>query len=116
MKKTDVNFVVDFSALIGFLMLVSTGLLMYLVLPPRSGRSMVWGLTRHEWGDIHFWVSVIFLALIVVHTLLHWSWIKCMVKTRLLEKMGTTGKVLLVLFIILLLIMTVAPLFSPVVS
>lgn len=116
MKKTDVNFVVDFSALVGFLMLVSTGLLMYLVLPPRSGRNMVWGLTRHEWGDIHFWVSMIFLGLIVVHTLLHWNWIKCMMKTRLLDKMGTTSKAMLVLFIILLLLMTLAPLLSPVVS
>jgi len=116
MKKADVNIVVDFSALVGFLMLVSTGLLMYLVLPPRSGRSMVWGLTRHQWGDIHFWVSMIFLGLIAVHTLLHWNWIKGMVKTRIIDKMGTKGKILLTLIIVLLLIMTLAPLMSPVVS
>jgi hypothetical protein len=116
MKKTDVNFVVDFSALVGFLMLVLTGLLMYLVLPPRSGRSMVWGLTRHQWGDIHFWVSVMFSGLIVVHTILHWNWITCMVKTRILEKMGAKGKILLTVIIVLLLIMTLAPLLSPVVT
>ena len=116
MKKNDLNFVVDFSALVGFLMLVSTGLLMYVVLPPRSGRRVVWGLTRHQWGDIHFWVSVIISALIVIHTLPHWNWITCMVKNRLLDKMGTAGKVMLVLIILLLLIMTLAPLFSPVVG
>ncbi len=116
MKKANVNFVVDFSALVGFLMLVSTGLLMYTVLPPRSGRSMVWGLTRHQWGDIHFWVSMIFLGLVAVHTLLHWNWITSMVKTRILDKMGASGKVVLVLFIILLMLMILAPLFSPVVG
>ncbi len=116
MKKADLNFLVDFGAFLGFLTLISTGLVMYFVLPARSGRNMVWGLTRHEWGDIHFWISIIFLLLIVIHTILHWNWISCMVKKRILDKLGTIGKIMLVLFIVLLLILTLAPLFSPVVS
>jgi hypothetical protein len=116
MKKGDVNFIVDFGAFLGFLALVSTGFMMYFVLPPKSGKNMVWGLTRHDWGDIHFWVSVVFFFLITIHTILHWKWITNMVKTRILDKMGTTGKIMLVLFILLLLFMTLAPLFSPVVG
>jgi len=110
------NFMVDFSALVGFLVMISTGFVMYLVLPHGSGKSMVWGITRHQWGDIHFWVSLVFLGLIAVHTVLHWSWIKGMVRTRIVDKMGTKGKILITLIIVFLLVMTLAPLVSPVVT
>src|SRR5690606_63045 len=114
MKKPDLNFVIDTGALVSFLALASTGILMYLVLPAGSGRDMVWGLTRHEWGDIHFWVSMTFLALIGVHFILHWNWITCMVRTRILDKMGTTSKLMAVFLLLLLTLLIVAPLFSPV--
>ena len=38
-------------------------------------------MTRHEWGDIHFYLSVLFIALIMVHIILHWNWIKCYFKS-----------------------------------
>ncbi|HAC15815.1 MAG TPA: hypothetical protein DCE78_07705 [Bacteroidetes bacterium] len=114
MKKPDLNFVIDAGSLVSFLVLASTGILMYLVLPAGSGRDMVWGLTRHEWGDIHFWISMTFFALMGVHLILHWNWITCMVKTRISDKMGTTAKVMAVIMILLLTILIVAPLFSPV--
>ncbi len=34
------------------------------------------GLDRHQWGDIHFIISLIFLLLLVVHISLHWIMIK----------------------------------------
>ena len=34
------------------------------------------GLNRHEWGDLHFWVSVAFVTGIAVHLMLHVGWIK----------------------------------------
>ena len=116
MKKPDLNFVIDAGSLLGFLVLLSTGILMFLILPAGSKGDMVWGLTRHEWGDIHFWVSMVFLALMGVHLFLHWNWITCMVKTRIFDKMGTMSKVFATIFVILLLILILAPIFSPVVS
>src|SRR5690606_34127107 len=108
------NFVIDTGALVSFLVLASTGILMYLVLPAGSGRNMVWGLTRHEWGEIHFWVSMFFLAIMGIHLILHWNWITCMVKSRILDKMGVTAKITAVIMVLLLVILIVAPLFSPV--
>lgn len=29
-----------------------------------------------DYGDIHFWISCAFVPLILVHIMLHWSWIK----------------------------------------
>jgi hypothetical protein len=38
-------------------------------------------MPRHEWGDIHFYLAVGFVALMVVHIILHWGWIKCYFKS-----------------------------------
>jgi len=54
-----------------------TGLLIAYRLPPgsRGGHGLsALGLTRHEWGDLHQWISLAFLSLIVVHLFLHWRW------------------------------------------
>lgn len=29
----------------------------------------------HEWGDIHTWISYVFMAAIVLHLVLHWRWL-----------------------------------------
>ena len=80
MKRSITNFLVDaVSALVMFGMIV-TGLVMRYTLPPGSGRSrLLWGLGRHDWGDIHFWLAVAVAALVVVHVALHWQWVCGMV-------------------------------------
>jgi len=55
------------------------------VLPPGSGGRggggrRVWGLSRHEWGDIHFYLAVAAVLLLVVHLALHWAWVCRMVR------------------------------------
>ncbi len=50
---------------------------MALRLPPgsRGGRGLfAYGLSRHEWGDIHTWFAYGFIALIFAHLVLHWRW------------------------------------------
>ena len=60
-----------------FCLLSGTGLLLAYRLPPgsRGGRGLsALGWTRHEWGDLHYWISLAFLLLIVIHMALHWRW------------------------------------------
>ena len=57
--------------------MAGTGLLLAFRLPPgsRGGAgltAMGWG--RHDWGDVHTWLSYGFLALIAAHLTLHWRW------------------------------------------
>jgi hypothetical protein len=40
-------------------------------------------LTRHEWGDVHFWIAAALLAGVVLHLALHWGWIKTSLSCRL---------------------------------
>ena len=82
-KKSSLNFFVDILSYISFILLATTGFLMYFVLPSGTGfRYQVWGLDRHQWGDIHFWASIFFLATILLHVVLHWKWIWIMIRGK----------------------------------
>jgi hypothetical protein len=57
--------------------MAGTGLLLAFQLPPgsRGGHGLsALGLSRHEWGDFHTWLSYAFLALTITHLALHWRW------------------------------------------
>jgi hypothetical protein len=94
MRRSSVNFIVDLVALVDLILLAFTGVIMQFVLPPGTGglgrlesggagrepvREM-WGMSRHEWGDVHWVAAVLFVGLMVVHVVLHWGWIKGYVK------------------------------------
>ncbi len=84
----------------------------------RGGRSksiyLLWGFSRHEWGSLHYWIALGLLAILTIHVVLHWSWIRCALQgyprgqasgQRFL--LGLTGLVCVVL-------LASAPLLSPV--
>ncbi|MFU8892391.1 MAG: DUF4405 domain-containing protein [Luteolibacter sp.] len=60
-----------------FCIMSGTGLLLAYRLPPgsRGGHGLsALGWTRHDWGDLHQWISFAFLAMVFVHMVLHWRW------------------------------------------
>lgn len=76
MSRSTLNFIVDAVAFAALLFLASTGILIHLVLPPGSGHfSVLWGMDRHQWGEIHQWLAVALLLLMALHLFLHWSWV-----------------------------------------
>ena len=112
MKKTSLNAAVDAVAFAGFLFLTSTGVILHFLLPPKSGEwRVLWGLNRHEWGAIHFYISLVLLAVLALHIALHWKWILSVVKGRAKEHSG--ARLLLGLFAFICLI---AIAFSPLAS
>ncbi len=93
MRPTTLNLAVDLICLVDLLLLGATGAILRWVLPPgsggghgsaggfRGGRGPVevkdlLGLGRHDWGDVHFVLALLFVLLILVHIVLHWTWIK----------------------------------------
>jgi hypothetical protein len=81
MDRPKKNFLTDAVAFIGLVLLASTGILMRYILPPGSGRwKAIWGLDRHEWGGIHFWIAIVFLGILTIHLILHWRWIEAFIK------------------------------------
>lgn len=76
--KTRWNFWVDILTGLTFAAMVGSGILAKWVLPPgsRGGSGLVWlGQGRHFWGDLHFWVGIAMLVLVIVHVWLHWNWV-----------------------------------------
>lgn len=115
MKRPTLNFIIDSAAFVSCLVLLSTGLIMYFILPPGSGHLEIWGMNRHGWGDIHFWAAVLFILMIGIHLVLHWKWIVCKVKGRVTET--AQSKLRMAIFIIVLITITAmvsTPFLSPV--
>ena len=114
MRKSDLNFVVDAIAFACFVFMVATGVIMEYLLPPGSGQHVsIWGLDRHDWGGIHFWLAVVFLAALAVHVYLHWRWIVAVLRRRPSEGSGMRVG-LGITALIALLAIALAPLLSPV--
>lgn len=114
MKRQGVNFLVDALALAGLVFLMATGLFLRYILPPGSGKSLsVWGLTRHEWGDVHFYIAVFIIAILSLHLILHWRWIVCAIQNKPREGSGVRAAWGVAGLFILLLI-SAAPFLSPI--
>jgi len=84
MEKSKLNLVID--ALLLLLLCLAAiagiGLLIKYVLVPGYQRWEIYGrnvslflcgLDRHQWGTIHFIIGLVFLALLVLHVVLHWQ-------------------------------------------
>jgi len=84
MKRFLDNLIVDLIAAGLMIGMLATGYIIRFPLPPGSNKYLtLWGLTRHEWGDIHFWISLGLLAVVLLHVCLHWQWLVISVKRRL---------------------------------
>jgi hypothetical protein len=90
MKKTTWKYLVDTLLFISVTGIAFIGILMAFFLAEgptsiaRDSEKYFLGLHRHQWGDIHLYLSLVFTALVVIHIILEWSWIKG--KTRSLFK------------------------------
>ncbi len=89
MKRGPLNFLVDLVLAGLFVTLLATGYVMKFVLPPGTHPFLrLWGLNRHGWGDVHFWVSVSLVGILLVHLGLHWQWVVSMARSTLLAARG----------------------------
>jgi hypothetical protein len=90
MKESDWRYVVDTLLFICLVGMTFIGILLGLVVPagPAVAETAKYflGLHRHQWGNIHAYLSIAFVALMIVHLILSWKWIK--VKTRQVFKRG----------------------------
>ena len=114
MTKSKLNLVIDALLLLCIAAIAGIGLLMKYVLVPgyqrwviynRNVELLFWGLGRHDWGAIHFVIALVFLALLILHVVLHWGMIvgiyRKLIPSRLVRFITT---VILIFLTILLLI------------
>ena len=115
---------VDLLSLVSFVLVASTGVVLKAVLPPGSGRLpeeggthdqilVLWGLSRHQWGQIHTFFSIALLLVLSLHVVLHWRFF-----SNALGKKASPGQkrrvYLGIVGLLGVVALAVAPLLSPV--
>ena len=82
MTKAKLNLIIDALLFLCLAAIAGIGLLINYVLVPgfqrweiygRNVDLFFWGMDRHEWGAIHFVLAQAFLALLLLHLVLHWQ-------------------------------------------
>lgn len=92
--KTKSNFWLDMGILLAFVLIMFTGIVLWLVLPEGRGSSIAlfWGLTKSVWLDIHVWSGVVMFLGAGAHILIHWRWIICVGK-RYFQKLAKQARI-----------------------
>ena len=82
MAKPQINFLINALMFLCVMAMAGLGFLMKYIMPPGrelwvkygSNPALSWlGWDRHDWGDIHLYLALAFLTLLVLHIILHWS-------------------------------------------
>ena len=47
---------------------------------PEEEVKLLW-MNEHQLGEIHLWLGIIFIVLMLAHLVLHWKWIKCYIRS-----------------------------------
>jgi hypothetical protein len=84
MSRTMVNFLLDASLLLIFVVLVSIGTIIRFVFPPGpdSRGWQLWGLGYDQWSTIQFGTIALLAMGILIHVMLHWSWVCGVIASR----------------------------------
>jgi glucan phosphoethanolaminetransferase (alkaline phosphatase superfamily) len=111
--KSKLNLSINIVMLLLVMPIAGIGFLMKYVLIPGTQRNVLYGsnvdlaflgLTRHQWGNVHLILSIVFLSLLILHIILHWKIITCVFQRMIPHKMIRTVFIVLLTSIGLLLI------------
>lgn len=85
--QTIINFWLDAFLLLNFLLLIWVAVVVQFVFPPATAASgyTLWGMAVGQWMDIQFAVLAVFCLGIVIHLMLHWSWVCGVLGSRFLR-------------------------------
>lgn len=92
-SKTAVNFWLDALLLVLFVVLCWSSLIVRYVFPPgpQSQGWQLWGWDYMQWSDFQF-AALCLLALgILIHVMLHWSWVCGVVASRVRQRQGASA-------------------------
>ncbi len=118
MKKPILNFAINTTMTICMSMIIGLGFLIKFTLIPGQERRVKYGtnidlyflgINRHEWGTIHLIFSLVLIALLSAHILLHWKIITGVYNKLIKEAL--TKKIVALLFLIFCLLLIIAPFF-----
>lgn len=83
MKKSHWNAIVDALLVVVMLIVLAIGILLGFFIDWGGGpeaQKYLWELHRHDWGDLHLYFAIALVGLVILHFILHISWIRSMSK------------------------------------
>lgn len=87
LNKARVNYVLDVLIALAFILSAVSGVLLWLGGSGgyQGGRNaayqeVILGIAHAAWNDLHIWSSLVMMAGIGLHLVLHWRWIVCMTR------------------------------------
>ena len=88
MRKATRNYILGVILFILALLQAVSGFILWFGLPRGEGQgrgggtaTTFWSLARDTWIDIHDWVAMALVVIIIIHLVLHWKWITYMTKS-----------------------------------
>ena len=101
-RRQTLLFLIDYSFFLSMAGAAATGVLLWLFIGKGGGEEKyLWGLHRHEWGDLHLYFSLACLLLLTVHFIQHWRWIRAVAPRQAGPANGLRGAGLLVMATVL---------------
>jgi hypothetical protein len=93
MQRTKLNFWLDTLLAVLFVILFWVAMVLRFVFPPGpSARGWtLWSATYQQWCDLQFGILVTMAMLILLHVMLHWSWV-CGVVASQIARFRRSGK------------------------
>ncbi len=82
---TEINFVLDAALLVAFVAVCAVAVIVRFVFPPGPAAKgwTLWGLDYDAWSGIQFGLLAGLAIGILVHVMLHWSWVCNVLASRL---------------------------------
>ena len=78
MKKNALKYLIDVALFVDTCSIAILGLFLGFVIPKgrvSGAQKDFLGLHRHQWGDIHLYLSLLLMVLLVFHVWFNWTWI-----------------------------------------
>ncbi len=87
MTRTSVNFLLDCLLLVVFVLLLFFSVVLRFVFPPASSAYgwLLWSATYEDWAQGQFLVVCLLAFGILIHVMLHWTWICGVISSRLTQ-------------------------------
>ncbi len=92
MSRTTLNFLLDATLLLIFLAFAWISAVLQFVFPPGTGADgwAIWGYGFNDWANLQFNLFGFLAFGILLHLMLHWSWICGVISSRLSKWKGRT--------------------------
>ncbi len=89
MKKNTLKYAIDVALFVDMCSIAILGIFLGFVIPKgrvHESEKYFLQLHRHQWGDIHLYLSLLLLVLLVLHVWFNWTWIANSTKRYFGEK------------------------------